>query len=282
MSKRKMRCQILHLEDLAKRVNKLWHWYPDRLLSQGTENGKWKVYWFNKLIFKSKSGFSRLIASYTESKFSSPRQSLNLYICSTSPPQPVKPFCLPQGEAVTLISRTTPCAKGQESWIILQKSVLKLPPGILNSNVFKHNSAKGKSQMSPCWLSTPINVFLPAPVRSLSWHNPVSQRTGFCTGVRNPLPKTGFVCQISVKGTRNNSPFWDFSLQQLTETSVQWVECGLRRCRFHVQACCWPPEQHQTGHFMPLYNAHNDTELLCEVLWVSLGEKVRNPPQIFN
>lgn len=144
MSKRKMRCQILHLEDLARRVNKLWHWYPDRLLSQGTGNGKWKDYWLNKLIFKSKSGFSRLIASYTESKFSPLGRALTYTYTATSPPQPVKPFCFTQGEAVTLISRTTPCVKGQESRIILQKSVPKLPPGILNSNVFKQNSAREK------------------------------------------------------------------------------------------------------------------------------------------
>lgn len=217
-----MRCQILHLVDLAKRVNKLWHWYADRLLSQGTGNGKWKVYWFNKLIFKSESGFSRLIASYTESKFSSPRQSLNLHICSTSPPQPVKPFCFPQGEAGTLISRTTPCAKGQESQIILQKSVFKLPPGMLNSNMFKHNSAKGKSQTNLCWLSTPINVFLPASVSSLSQHNPGSQRTGFYTGVRNPLPQTGFVCQISVKGSKNEQPFLG-----LFSAAANWDQCSV-------------------------------------------------------
>lgn len=112
MSKRKMRCQILHLEDLAKCVNKLWHWYHERLLSQGAAYGKWKVYWLNKLIFKSNSGFSSLISSYRESKFFSPRQSLNLYICSSSPPQPVKPFLLyPGGSCDADFKNRTVCQR---------------------------------------------------------------------------------------------------------------------------------------------------------------------------
>lgn len=102
MNKRKMSCQILHLENLAKCVNKLWYWYPDKLLSQGTGNGKRNVYWSNKLIFKSKSGFHRLIASYTGSKFTPLGKSSTYTYAEISPPKPLKPFCFTWQEVVTL------------------------------------------------------------------------------------------------------------------------------------------------------------------------------------
>lgn len=94
-----MSCQILHLENLAKHLNKLWYWDPDRLLSWRTGNGKRKGYWSSKLILKSKSGLNRLIAPNTESKFASLSKTSTYIYTEISPPKPVSPFCFTQGES---------------------------------------------------------------------------------------------------------------------------------------------------------------------------------------
>lgn len=144
MSKRKMSCQILHLENLEKHLNKLWYWDPDRLLSQRTGNGKRKGYWSSKLILKSKSGLNRLIAPNTESKFAALGKTSTYIYTEISAPKPVKPFCFTRGESYDpLISTTILRVKGQESWIISQKAVPKLPNGTFN-NMFKQNSAREK------------------------------------------------------------------------------------------------------------------------------------------
>lgn len=109
---------------------------------------------------------------------------------------------------MTLISRPTACVKGQESRIILQKSVPKLPPGMLDSNMFKQNSAREKPE-EPSLAEHTLRF---VPTSSCEQPFPAqssfgSHRTGYFTDVRNLLPQTGFVCQISVKAARNSSPF---------------------------------------------------------------------------
>lgn len=125
----------------------------------------------NLLILKCRTDFIRLMPPLHWMWVWSPSQILSLYVLKFLHLSLSSPSALHPGKPWPLISTATLCVKGRESWIIPQKSVPKLPHGILNNNMFKQNMQE-KSKTNSHWLSIPLNTFLPVSVSSLFQRKP--------------------------------------------------------------------------------------------------------------
>lgn len=164
-----MSCQILHLENLAKHLNKLWYWDPDRLLSRRTGNGKRKGYRSSKLILKSKSGLNRLIAPNTESKCFL-KQNLNLYIHWNFSTQASLAFLFYTGGKLWPPWFQQPyCVSKARNSGLSHRSQFPNSP-LAHSTTCSNKTVQEKSTTNSCWLSTPLNAFLQASVSSLFQH----------------------------------------------------------------------------------------------------------------